>query len=578
MRCGKKLSLEDCEIKNLKNAIETIEDMEGRKLVSEPLIVRVISVIEAFLRIKHVICYGGTAINNILPLEAQFYDRNSDIPDYDFFSPRAMEDAVLLANIYHTLGFNRVEAKAGIHYGTYKVFVNFIPIADITFVEPKLFKAIWEKSMKVDGIHYADPNYLRMAMYLELSRPRGDISRWEKVYKRLVLLNRYFPLEATQGCSNLKIQELIKFPKDVRPSALSKVSQAELNANIHRILKEIIIEQGLVLFGAYADSLYKQEFDELNELNKNKKSPELINIPDFDVLSMSTTATADIVKEKLEAVGYEKIHIKHYDAIGEIIAPHIRISIGEHPILTIYEPLACHSYNELKIEGQTIRIASIDTIMSFYLAFLYAKRKYYDPARILCICAMLFEIQQNRHGDEEGILRRFSTECYGEQQRFSDLLAEKQTMFMQLRGDTKSTEFLRWFLKYNPSEHLPAVDLEDVALASADIMGTIREMIAKDKKETKTKEEEEKKKAVQNRTLKTKKPKIIPQTRKISKIKSSKSDLTEKETNLTELGDSVRTATPFFQNIVPPSTQKGGYISRKHRRQRVHRFTRRKRI
>ena len=31
------------------------------------------------------------------------------------------------------------------------------------------------------------PNYLRMAMYLELSRPDGDVSRWEKVLKRLTL-------------------------------------------------------------------------------------------------------------------------------------------------------------------------------------------------------------------------------------------------------------------------------------------------------------------------------------------------------------------------------------------------------
>ena len=29
-----------------------------------------------------------------------------------------------------------------------------------------------------------------MAMYVELSRPMGDVSRWEKILKRIILLNK----------------------------------------------------------------------------------------------------------------------------------------------------------------------------------------------------------------------------------------------------------------------------------------------------------------------------------------------------------------------------------------------------
>ena len=46
------------------------------------------------------------------------------------------------------------------HYGTYKVFVNYIPIADITSLDPGLFKAINRESIKIDGILYAPPNFL----------------------------------------------------------------------------------------------------------------------------------------------------------------------------------------------------------------------------------------------------------------------------------------------------------------------------------------------------------------------------------------------------------------------------------
>ena len=135
------------------------------------------------------VCYGGTAINNILPLEDQFYDKSTELPDYDFFSSNALEHAKELADIYAKHGYDDVEAKSGVHHGTYKVFVNFIPVADITSLPRNLFKSIQNKSIKVDGILYAPPDYLRMAMYLELSRPKGDVSRWEKVLKRLTLLN-----------------------------------------------------------------------------------------------------------------------------------------------------------------------------------------------------------------------------------------------------------------------------------------------------------------------------------------------------------------------------------------------------
>ena len=34
------------------------------------------------------------------------------------------------------------QRKAGVHHGTYKVYVNFIPVADITFLEKSLFKKV----------------------------------------------------------------------------------------------------------------------------------------------------------------------------------------------------------------------------------------------------------------------------------------------------------------------------------------------------------------------------------------------------------------------------------------------------
>ena len=183
------------ELDILRKAVDNAEKIQKQKTISSPIIKNIIKIVEQFLKDNKLMCYGGTAINNILPENEQFYNKSTEIPDYDFFSSNAISDAKKLADIYFKAGFDEVEAKAGIHTGTYKVFVNFIPIADITQMSPVLFEQLFKDAINVNNIYYVSANYLRMSAYLELSRPEGDISRWEKVMKRLVLLNKYYPIK-----------------------------------------------------------------------------------------------------------------------------------------------------------------------------------------------------------------------------------------------------------------------------------------------------------------------------------------------------------------------------------------------
>ena len=78
-------SYEERELEILRNAVDAAEQRTGRKIASSPEIQEIISIVEDFLRKKKLVCYGGTAINNILPKYDQFYDKEMEIPDYDFF-------------------------------------------------------------------------------------------------------------------------------------------------------------------------------------------------------------------------------------------------------------------------------------------------------------------------------------------------------------------------------------------------------------------------------------------------------------------------------------------------------------
>ena len=133
MKCDKKMTFQECELTILRQAVDKIEKKTGRKMIKNPQIQEIIHIVETFLKLKKRVCYGGTAINNILPESDQFYDKNIELPDYDFFSPDPLNDAIYLADMYHKEGFEEVEAKSGAHAGTFKVFVNYI-VAILLFV------------------------------------------------------------------------------------------------------------------------------------------------------------------------------------------------------------------------------------------------------------------------------------------------------------------------------------------------------------------------------------------------------------------------------------------------------------
>ena len=429
----KNATFEDCELAILRMAVDNAQEKMQKRTVQNKDVGDIISVVEKFIRDKHLICYGGTAINNILPVEDQFYNKNIEIPDYDFFSPNALNDAKELADIYYSNGYTDVEAKAGQHYGTYKVFVNYIPVADITALASEIYKPLKVDSISVDGILYASPNFLRMAMYLELSRPAGDTSRWEKVLKRLSLLNKNYPLVAK--CDNVQFQRKM-------------TNSNKKEEDIYNSIKTTLINQNVVFFGGYAISLYSQYMP-------SKLKKKLTNYADFDVLSNNPSQTSTIVLERLKDIGIKNASVKKHNSVGEIVPEHHEIKIGKDSICFIYKTIGCHSYNITEHLKQKIKVATIDTMLSFYLAFLYTNREYYNQFidRILCMSQYLFEVQQKNRLQQKGLLQRFSITCKGHQHSVQEIRGAKSEKYKELKGNkNKAKEFEEWFLNYKPDD------------------------------------------------------------------------------------------------------------------------------
>lgn len=421
-----KLTFSECELAILRASADKATEKINRRVVANPETKEIIGIVQKFLRDKRLIAYGGQAINEELPAKDRFYNDDVDLPDYDFYSPHALPDAKALADIYFNAGYTEVEAKSGQHHGTYKVFVNFMPIADISQLPQSLFDVLKRDAIESAGILYAPPNFLRMGMYLELSRPAGDTSRWEKVQKRLTLLNNAYPMPA---CKNKKA------------NIQRTMSKGKQEALIHDTIRDAVVDIGGVFFGGYGLSLYSRYMPRAARHETQK-------ISDFDVLVNDPKRAAKTIIEALHQSGITGAKARIRPAIGEIVPEQHEISVDGDIVCVLYKPVACHSFNTIPGVGAKIRVATIDTMLAFYLAFLFADKAYYDTERIMCMATFLFNVQQRNRLEQKGLLRRFTITCYGHQESVEEMRAERSRAYKRLKKGTP--EYEEWFLNYKP--------------------------------------------------------------------------------------------------------------------------------
>lgn len=303
------------------------EDTEARKIVE---------VMETYLRQTGRIVYGGAAINAQLKPQHRFYDPSLYLPDYDFMTPDPLQDTADLITAFQREGFQEVEAKLGIHEGTYKIFVNFRAAADITYMPLLLYQDTLRESSVIDGIRCASPDFLRMNIYVELSRPAGNVGRWEKVFERLLLLNQDHPIKAGR-C----------------PAALTRFHTDSAKLTLTAKVEAVAEKAGAIF------------------LSSSKPTLLMLDNRDLD----------------LESLGLIK---KPHDALGELLPGRTEwFKTSGKLIAVVFDTVACHAY---QVEAGR-RIGSLDLMIHMYYAMHFARLDEYLPMRAVCLIQSLVERQ-----------------------------------------------------------------------------------------------------------------------------------------------------------------------------------------
>jgi len=373
------------------------EDIEARKIVS---------IMETFLRQKARVVYGGAAINAHLSDEHKFYDPSLYLPDYDFMTPDPLQDCADLILAFKEEGFYEVEAKFGIHEGTYKIFVNFRAAADITYMPLEIYERVISDSAIIHGIHYASVDFLRMNMYLELSRPAGMVSRWEKVYERLLLLNQEYPLKAGR-CA---------------PEPLERLGAAAPDTGILERIVEIGIGAGAVfLSGAHY-------------LVDPEGGPR-----EDEVILMMSDKSEGLTTELKKALHLRGVR---HDSLGELLPRRTELMHEGRIIAVIFETVACHNYTVLPMP-KGYRMGSIDLLIQMYYAMYFADLNSYLPIRLLCVIQELIGIETalriNAAASQGQIPAHdvFPLDCIGHQPTMPELKKAHRDRVKEKKNDLK---------------------------------------------------------------------------------------------------------------------------------------------
>jgi len=376
-----------------------------------------IDIVENFLKKKHRLCYGGQAINAYLPTKYKFYDPENSIPDYDFFTPAQYSDIETIVRALKRAGFVEISVREGMHEGTVKIYVDYVPVADITAIDATLYQTLSKRESRIDGISYLDANTLRMLMYLELSRPRGEVTRWSKVYERLLLFNEFVSIKSCPGFN------------------AQTVFQNQLTTDQVNYAISYLIEHKRVFAGADLVPFYE------NSLKTRKTTVDWILHSTKPIIFFSSNSSEDAVQlanafhnikenDRTHRVLHKKraFHISTYSSHGVDLLPSMKvITYRKLPVVFIVDQTACHSYYNIPIKRQphaVLKIASIDTLITLYFCFGLMKKNYIES--IDCLANQLVHLSiQARQQSDNFPFPFVSIKCYGHQTTMPSLIRSK---------------------------------------------------------------------------------------------------------------------------------------------------------
>jgi hypothetical protein len=350
-----------------------------------------------------------------LPPGEKIYDEDA-VPDYDMYSSDPWKDAVELANILYRKGFKYTEVRAGIHRGTYKVYANLWPVADITYMPHQLFNRLDVKKFR--GLPVASADRLMENMYKELANPHDDPSRLLKVVTRQKLLEKWTnPIPQDLRCSkdifarkNIKINPMLVRLLEIAGRYIEKRKLIHVGALAYNTYMEIggapqrVTVKNYKVVSEFAHSDVQKLMTKL--LHEYKRLNILTTVKLESAFNQTSYSIIAMLPEDLNKTSRDWVRTREEEDEG--------LAFVAHPVCVIFQSTECTPYKY--ILGRYV--ASID-----YLKYIMYTNLVFSPKNVSrdwrCKIKYLNKVQKLYYRDknvsetDESPFQRFVINCKG---------------------------------------------------------------------------------------------------------------------------------------------------------------------
>jgi hypothetical protein len=392
--------------------------------------------------------YGGFALNHLVvdkdKKEALYKDYET--PDVDFYSPNPIEDLINLCNILHKAGFKRVMGREALHPDTYSILVNFQLYCDISYVPRNIYNRMPFK--EISGLNYIHPFFMAIDYLRMITDPLASYWRIEKALKRMVLLQKHYPL-----------------PKVDKPIQIVN-SEPILDNAVNEITKFLSTSKTSIVIGFYAYNYY------INASQTSNKNIKPINIPYHEIISINYKqdfdAIIDLLKNKFKE---HKVTHREYFPFFQFTGYSVEILLNDEVVAIIYShnnkclPYQMVDAIEFK-DGKQNKLSGKITLGSFSLTVLYAQimtikyRVNNDRSMTEVYMTVVSHMIQAR-GD---YFKKFNKNIFDEDTLFKDFIVEcigegiHPERLGRLRQEERRKKNKKAFYMYDPEKDMKSAD------------------------------------------------------------------------------------------------------------------------
>lgn len=405
---------------------ELVDDIEKKKLgIFEPTrdeLLAANDIVLQFIKDNKRKVYGGTAQNALIVAknpEDGFYKDN--IADLDMYSPDPIVDMKKLANIFFDKGNKFVEGSEGLHEETYKVFVNFANVADLSYVPKNIYYRI--PFIEIDGIQYVHPSFIMIDLYRMLTEVYFSSFRWEKVFPRIYKLQKYYPFNKATS----------PLPKVDQIKSEDKSNVDLLSGTIFNFMRD---NKSIIVVGKYAYNVLLHESDIMKDSKLGKKYEYIQSVP-YQFVSTNykddVKALLDKLRQDNKTLSPSVSIVEHYP-FWQFYGYSTYIYYKNYPICHIIHynrrctpfkevPAYIFRGNEVGKEKGTITLGSFDFILLMNMCFAFRQRvvkndelyQFYNIMTSHLVEIRNYYLEKNKKTMfDDTLFQEFSTECIGE--------------------------------------------------------------------------------------------------------------------------------------------------------------------